>query len=519
MVYSDIGGTMKKFVILTLVLALSSSTLSALACTTIIVGKQATTDGSIIIARNEDSDGATDPQNMTRRPARKEGGSFRSNSISNSDNNSFSWTLPPNSLGYVAFPHWLSRQKQNLSFEETGINDYGVALSATETIFNSEQALKVDPYLLTTGITEDAITSVVLPYATSAKEGVRILGGLVEIAGAGEGFGVAFSDRNEAWYLETASGHHWLAMRIPDEAYFVSANQGRFQEADLSDSMNVLSSAELKEFVTKNKLQDPQKEPFNFFKCCISNTPHDQTYNYPRVKRLLEIYSNYRYERNDGLYPVFMKPVRKLSVWDVAKGLRDRYNNTSHDPYQQKNPGEPYRPITVMRASLSHITQTRADLPDDIAQVQYIALGMTDLSAYLPFYKGLTDIPEEYQGAGDTADDHSMFWKYRKLQVLVLQDYPRFAPQAHSAIAKFEKEVAVSQSAMEKRYLKLYQKNPKAAKQLIQIFTNKVVAKENRMLADLTAGIAKSLGMQNWTNQQYTDLIRKTEKIYHFHGA
>lgn len=32
-----------------------------------------------------------------------------------------------------------------------------------------------------------------------------------------------------ARYLETASGHHWLAQRVPVDSFFVSANQGRFQ--------------------------------------------------------------------------------------------------------------------------------------------------------------------------------------------------------------------------------------------------------------------------------------------------
>ncbi len=172
-----------------------------------------------------------------------------------------------------------------------------------------------------------------------------------------------------------------------------------------------------------------------------------------------------------------------------------------------------------MRASLSHITQTRTDLPDDIAHIQYIALGMTDLAAYVPFYKGLTDLPKEYQGAGNAADDQSLFWKYRELQVLVLQDYPRFAPKAHAAIAKFEREIVKMQAAMEKTYLRLYQKDRRAAKRLIQIFTDEVIKKQNRMLAGLVSSLAKKLGMQNLTNEQYTDLIRKTEKLYHFHGA
>ena len=33
----------------------------------------------------------------------------------------------------------------------------------------------------------------------------------------------------EAWYLEIGSGHHWLARRVPDGAFFVTGNQGRFK--------------------------------------------------------------------------------------------------------------------------------------------------------------------------------------------------------------------------------------------------------------------------------------------------
>lgn len=112
--------------------------------------------------------------------------------------------------------------------------------------------------------------------ATSARQGAELLGALVSEHGAGEAFGVLIADRQEAWwvaqapgvapahvrtppslqrrsqplassvchppssplpsclpphsrYLETGSGHHWLAQRVPDRAFFVSANQGRFQ--------------------------------------------------------------------------------------------------------------------------------------------------------------------------------------------------------------------------------------------------------------------------------------------------
>jgi len=510
---------MKKTISVFLLIAGLLIDANAFACTTIIVGRGATDDGSMIIARNEDTSGAAEAHNLIFHPARKEGAVFRSNAIGNDDNNAFTCPLPKNALAYTSFPFWRTLTKPNHSYEETGINAYGVAMSATETIFNSPAALKADPYEVKKGLIEDAITSIILPYATSAREGVRLLGEYVEKAGAGEGFGVAFLDAREAWYFETASGHHWLAQRIPDDSYFVSANQGRFQTADIADRMNVMSSPGLIAFAATHGLYDPKSGPFNFFRAYIRDIENDKTYNYPRVRELLRLYSDLSYRSDDGLYPVFAKPKKKLSVHDVARGLRNRYEGTSHDPYQHRNPKEPYRPISVIRTSLSHITQARPDLPADLATVQYIAFGLTALSAYVPFYQGLTDIPKEYRVAAGKADDVSVFWKYRKLQALVMQDYPRFAPQVTAAVARLEKDIAGMQAGMEKKYLRIYRRDAAAAKKLIVAFTAAVLARQERMLSSLTKNIAAALGMENLTNEQYTEMIRKVEAAYHFHGA
>lgn len=510
---------MNKTLLSALLLSLCLHSTIADACTTIIVGKQATADGSIMIARNEDAGGADDPQNMAIYLPRTEVGRFVSNAINNDDNNQFNMKLPPNALGFTAFPSGQSLGRQNPSFEETGVNQYGVALSATETIFNSEKALKADPYQVQTGLVEDSITSVILPYAVSAKDGVQLLGRMIEQVGAGEGFGVAFSDRNEAWYLETASGHHWLAQRIPDQAVFFSANQGRFQQADFDDPMQTLASPGLLEFAVKNGLYDPTKGPFNFFTCCVSDTEHDHTYNYPRVRELLKFFVGISYTKKDGLYPVFVQPNRKLTVQDLKQALRNHYNGTAHDPYLHQNPKEPYRPISVMRSALSHITQTRPDLPSDIAVIQYIALGMTDLSVYIPFYAGLPEVPKGYQGNRGTIANDSLFWQYRKLQALVLQDYPRLAPQVHQAINAFEKRIATQQKAMEKSYMMLFQQDRSKAVNRISQFTKKIVAEQEVLIRKLTATIAAQLGKQGLTDQQYEQLIKETEKKYHFHGA
>ncbi len=507
-----LSGIALSFLVLIVGLAFSSP-LPAQACTTILAGPEATADGSLIIARNEDNAGASDAQNIVRHDPRQEAMTFLAN------DNAFTWDLPPNALGYVAFPKWQSEDQKDLSFEETGINDYGVAISATETIFNSDAILAVDPYVTDTGLTEDSITSVVLPYATSAKEGIRALGAIIETVGAGEGFGVALSDRNEIWYLETASGHHWLAQRLPADTYFVSANQGRFQAVNFNDPMNVMTSAGFIDFLVMNNLFDPAQGAFNFFTCCISDGEHDHTYNYPRVRELLKLYSGIEYDRMDGLYPVFVQPDRKLTVQDVAQGLRNRYQGTPHDPYMHQNPQESYRPVSVMRASLSHITQTRPDLPGDIAVIQYIALGMPDLGVYMPFYKGLTTMPAAYQGAVGQIDDHSMFWRSRKMQALVLQDYPRLAPAAHQAIAEFESDLRARQAAMEIRYLAVWQHDLGAARELIQTFTDEAIVALERMLDRLTHEFAKELNLESLTDEQFFELIMGIEKKFHFHGA
>lgn len=507
-----LSGMALSFLVLVFGLAFSSP-LPVRACTTILAGPEATADGSLIIARNEDNAGASDAQNIVRHDPRQEAMIFLAN------DNAFTWDLPPNALGYVAFPKWQSEDRKNLSFEETGINDYGIALSATETIFNSDAILAVDPYVTDTGLTEDSITSVVLPYATSAREGIRVLGDIIETAGAGEGFGVALSDRNEIWYLETASGHHWLAQRLPADTYFVSANQGRFQAANFNDPMNVMTSAGFIDFLVMNNLFDPAQGAFNFFTCCISDGEHDHTYNYPRVRELLKLFSGIAYDRVDGLYPVFVRPERNLTIQDVAEGLRNRYQGTPHDPYMHQNPREPYRPASVMRASLSHITQTRPDLPGDIAVIQYIALGMPDLGVYMPFYKGLTNLPAAYQGAVGQIDNHSMFWRSRKMQALVLQDYPRLASAAHQAIAEFESDLRAKQAAMEIRYLAVWQHDQNAARDLIQTFTDEAVAALERMLDRLTQEFAKELNLESLTDEQFFELIMGIEKKFHFHGA
>ena len=65
-----------------------------------------------------------------------------------------------------------------------------------------------------TGIGEEDIFTLVLPYIKTAREGVERLGHFLETAGTYESNGIAISDVNEIWWLESIGGHHWMARRV-----------------------------------------------------------------------------------------------------------------------------------------------------------------------------------------------------------------------------------------------------------------------------------------------------------------
>lgn len=138
--------------------------------------------------------------------------------------NNFTYPAAKNALQYTSNSDF---DTNGTSFGAAGFNSAGVGMTATETVFNNAQVLAIDPYVITTGIGEDAIVNVILPRVHSAQEGLALLGHIIETQGIAEGFGVAFVDKEGIWYLETGSGHYWMAAKIPADKYFVSANQDR----------------------------------------------------------------------------------------------------------------------------------------------------------------------------------------------------------------------------------------------------------------------------------------------------
>lgn len=465
-------------------------------CTSILVGKSMMADGSMIAARSEDWD-AMFAKNMEMFKAKT---SPRHEFVAL--DSPFKCELPSSSLGYTA----LSPYHLHGHWGSAGFNDAGVGMSATESIFSSDKVLEHDP-LLPDGVGENSVFNIVLPYIYSAREGVERLGMLIEKHGTCEGFGVAFVDSKELWYLETASGHRWLACRIPDKVYFVTGNQSRFRDYDPNDHENFMASDDLIEFAQSCGLYDPKKGPFDFHEAYAHDEKLDTTYNYPRVWGLQQMFSpQVKNDVTKNTFPVFAEADHLLTLEDLKKAFRFHYQDTEHDPYLHSNPKEPYRPVSIFRTTQTHILQVRPDLPKEIGEINYVALGMADLGVFIPIYQGMTEFPESYTKGTNVSSPDSAYWKFRKVQALGMVNYNRYAPRIQLAYLEWEANTAQRQVEFEREYLQLFEGSPMEARQLLQEFGEGIMQSAIDLADELT-------------EELFTLLTQDIQEEYLFHGA
>lgn len=422
---------------------------STFACTGVIVGKNASVDGSIIIARNEDFGINNWTKHMLFRPAQ--------------NNPSGEWVLgnglkvpmPAKFFAYSALPDWDAKKSDNQSkfYEERGINEFNVAISATTSTEVNKSAQKADP-LVKQGVIEAIIPSLILAQAKTAKEGVVLLGQYVEKYGAGEGNSLYIADIKEAWLVEIGSGHHWIAVRVPDDSYAMIANGLRVHDVDLN-SKNVMHSKNILAFVNEhNLLKNADPKSFNFAKAfgVIGDA-----YNIDREWLGQKILTP-SLEQKTGLqqYPLFLKPDEKLSVLDIANLLSATFKGTQLE-------GIGKRPIRVERQLESHVIQLRADRPYEFQNVIWQSFGVLSESILVPVYNTLHEYPLAYSRGTDKYSDDSAYWQFRSLTALATADQDKYLPFLRTMWDKQETKLYSDFQNFDRRLNVLYKTDKKAA--------------------------------------------------------
>lgn len=386
------------------------------ACTSILVGKKASLDGSIMIGRNEDAKAAWPKHFVIHQH-----GELTNKFVSK--DNGFTLQLPKNSAKYSATPEWTD--KFGL-FEEDGINEFNVAMSATESAYTNNNVLAADP-LVKDGINEEAMITVILPFIRTAREGIIRLGSIIAQYGTNETNGILFADNDEAWYMETAGGHYWVARRIPDNSYAVVSNQLSIQEIDFTDKNNFMYHAGIQTFVSENKL-NPSPNTFNFRQIFGTHDRSDAVYNTPRVW-----FGQQKFSPRTALdepesmdLPFIMQPDQLISIEAVQSYLSSHFEGTPFDPIGTGASAtkHKYRPISLAKTQESHILQMNRPTID----IHWLAMGVSAQSIYVPFFANITTTPKPYQRGKATYSPQSAYWTFKLVGVLVDSHLREFMP-------------------------------------------------------------------------------------------
>ena len=475
-----------------------------MACTTILVGKNASYDGSTMIARNDDSyAGHFMPKKFVVVHPEDHPAVYHS-VISHVE-----IPLPGNPLRMTAMPNAIEGKG---IWAAAGVNAANVGMTATETITSNPRVLGADP-LVPGGIGEEDLVMLVLPYIHSAREGVQRLGQLLETYGTYEMNGIAFQDVDEIWWLETIGGHHWMARRVPDDVYVVMPNQLGIDAFDLEDAFGeqkeFLCSADLREFLAENHLDLSTDGVLNPRDAFGSHDDADHVYNTPRAWYMLRTLNPNTFvwdgpdadytPRSDDL-PWCMNPEKKLTPEDVKYVLSAHYQGTPYDPYASygdKSQRGMYRSIGINRNNFMALIQMRPDVPAEQSAIEWVAYASNAFNTMVPFYANVETTPAYLSCTTGEVSTDSFYWVSRMIAAMTDASYARSLVHAE----RYELAVLSASRALVKEYDAKLSAEPDAARRAaLREEANEAIAKMLKAKASATLDkvlFELSSGMKN----------------------
>lgn len=257
------------------------------------------------------------------------------------------------------------------------------------------------------------------------------MGQLLKTYGTYEPNGIAFADKEEVWWLETIGGHHWAAVRIPDDSYVVAPNRMNIDEFKF-DNDDYMCSSDLKQLIDANHLNpdfEGYESHYNLRHIFGSSSIKDSVYNNPRTWYGQNFLGNPSEDPQNQELPFICEASRKITVEDVKFVLSSHFENTKYDPYGSTNSPEErklFRPIGINRNHSVHILQVRNNVPDELAGVQWLAFGANTFNHVVPFYTAINDTPASYRDAKGEYDPTNMYWLSATTAVLGDSNYDLF---------------------------------------------------------------------------------------------
>ena len=448
------------------------------ACTSLLVGKNASADGSAFITYSQDDYGMFGRLNFF--PAAVHApGSMRA--IIDGDTNHYLGQIPEAPQTYAVMGY---------------INEHQVGI--TETTFGGREEL-VD----TKGVIDYvSLMTIALQRSKTAREAIQVMTSLVQeygYASSGESFSVA--DPNEVWILEMIGkgpkekGTVWVAVRIPDDCIASHANQSRIHQFDMNDKDNVMYAKDVVSFARKRGYFKGKDKDFSFSKAYAPADFGALRYCEARVWSFynkwvegMDQYINYvdGYHLDATPMPLYFKPKHKLSLQNVMNSMRDHYEDTPFDitnnagagvynapyrptPLEWEYEGKTYfneRPISTQQTASSIVVQMRAQLPNVIGGVLWFTNDDPNMAPYTPIYCSATQAPACYDDK--TASDvkfswGSAFWVQNWVSNMTYPRYSQLFPSVEAERNALEGEYLAAQEQVEKSAATLLSKDTAVA--------------------------------------------------------
>ena len=395
---------------------------AAYPCTSLIAGKNATVDGSVLVTYAADSH--TLFGELYHTPGgTHEPGEMRK--IYEWDTGKYLGEIPQVPRTYTTIGN---------------MNELGVTIA--ESTWGGRPELED-----TTGIMDyGSLIYVTLERAANAREALKIMTDLVAEYGyhsSGESFSIA--DPNEVWVMELIGkggkekGAVWVARRVPDDCISGHANFPRIHKFPLKDE-ETLYSPDVIDFARKQGYYKGKDEDFDFSAAygeldgTATRGCDGRVWSYfNRYAKGMDKYLPWILDSEGEAMPLWVKPDEKLTVDGMRWMMRDHFEGTPMDmtkdvgagpykvPYRWRPmtfevDGKEYlneRAIATQQTGFSFVSQMNDAYPDAMKVILWFGTDDANTTVYVPMYCCLTEVPYEFaHGNGDmlTLSWDSSFW-------------------------------------------------------------------------------------------------------------
>jgi dipeptidase len=451
---------------------------SAIACTSLLVNKGATADGSTLITYSADSHELYGELYFT--PARRHApGAMRD--VYEWDTGKFLGRIPQAPVTYSVVGNMNEHQ-----------------LSISESTFTGRKELEAPNGIVDYG----SLIYIALERAKTAREAIQVMTDLVAehgYASTGESFSIA--DPKEAWVMEMIGkgkdkkGAVWVARRLPEGYLSAHANQARIRQFPLNDPENALYSKDVISFAREQGWFSGADKDFSF-----ADTYHPLDFEGTRFAearvwsifrraapslKLGEEYANG--SAPDKRLPLWVKPDKKLSVQDVMALMRDHFEGTSLDmtrdvgagpyavPYRWRPmtwqvDGKKYlheRAISTQQTGFSFVAQMRSWMPAPVGGVLWFGVDDTYTTVYTPMYAGIREVPKNFAvGVGSRGEFSwdSSFWVFNWVSNQAYARWSDMVVDVQRTQGELEGQFLADQPEVEKAALELYKRTPEEAR-------------------------------------------------------